>query len=417
MNKLIVVIMGQNCEKFIPMCMESVKSADQIIYCDGGSTDKTQEKVISSAYDIIDKYNKAPVIIIENNYDQEDLGMNGRQRNFYLQYLRYHHPEDWALCLDADEVVEDLDKIKEFIQEAQPGVYHPRMRHFIGDLSKEDATTPEHFALGRLFKISEALGYPEVEHPVLRCGFNAYYRGTTIWHLGYVNGIFDVKKKYDNHKKKSNMHSLDYLYHWNMSHILGNFPTKLVNVLEIPRVILDNFNIEKDVFYFANRGLTIHNFMMTKDWVAYFNPNSVLDLGCGFGNYGFVFKNIYGIKWTGLELSEYAVKLNPYGLDIKQGDIRNFKDANRYELVLCVDILEHLDEKDLNIALDNIKYMGDNFLFSIPFIGDPNLENDATHKLKQTKEWWINKLSQYFDIRDTPEKWAFSNQILIGKRK
>lgn len=46
MNKLIVVIMGQNCEKFISMCLESVKTADKIIYCDGGSTDDTMDYVL-----------------------------------------------------------------------------------------------------------------------------------------------------------------------------------------------------------------------------------------------------------------------------------------------------------------------------------------------------------------------------------
>ena len=41
MNKLVVCIMGQNCERFIGMCLESVKEADGIVYCDGGSEDKT----------------------------------------------------------------------------------------------------------------------------------------------------------------------------------------------------------------------------------------------------------------------------------------------------------------------------------------------------------------------------------------
>ena len=48
MDKLIVCIMGQNCEKFIEMCLESVKDADIIIYCDGGSIDKTQNIIMNS---------------------------------------------------------------------------------------------------------------------------------------------------------------------------------------------------------------------------------------------------------------------------------------------------------------------------------------------------------------------------------
>ena len=45
MEKLVVVIMGQNCEKFIGMCLESVKESDAIVYCDGGSTDGTLDIV------------------------------------------------------------------------------------------------------------------------------------------------------------------------------------------------------------------------------------------------------------------------------------------------------------------------------------------------------------------------------------
>ena len=114
MNKLVVVIMGQNCEKFIGMCLESVKDADAIVYCDGGSQDRTKSMV----REFLEEKEGA---IIEQWYNQTDKQMNGKQRNFYLNYLKENYPNDWALCLDADEVVEDLSKIKEFIQTARPG--------------------------------------------------------------------------------------------------------------------------------------------------------------------------------------------------------------------------------------------------------------------------------------------------------
>ena len=34
-EKLVCVIMGQDCEKFIEMSLDGVKESDEIIYCDG----------------------------------------------------------------------------------------------------------------------------------------------------------------------------------------------------------------------------------------------------------------------------------------------------------------------------------------------------------------------------------------------
>ena len=60
---------------------------------------------------------------------------------------------------------------------------------------------------------------------------------------------------------------------------------------------------------------------------------------------------------------------------------------------------------------------GNKFLFSIPFRGDPNLDLDKTHIIKETKEWWVKKLSEYFNIKDAPKDWLFHQQMLIGEAK
>ena len=94
-QRLVCVIMGQNVERFLPMCLKSVKDADNIVYIDGGSKDKSKE--------IARKYGE----VIYNRYDQLSKKMNGQQRNVYLNYVKQKYPNDWCLVLDADEVVED----------------------------------------------------------------------------------------------------------------------------------------------------------------------------------------------------------------------------------------------------------------------------------------------------------------------
>src|SRR3990167_9784445 len=161
--------------------------------------------------------------------------------------------------LDADEIVEEggINKIKKFIKK-NPETYNVHMRHFIGDLGHEDSTIPKHYVPRRLFKIDKSIGYPEVEHPVLQVeGTVENCDATTIWHMAYIQNMWEIKKRYDNHLKKSNMHTPEYLKNWYWSHLFGQYPRKQFNLEDIPRVILDNFGIDKDEIYFANRGVEL----------------------------------------------------------------------------------------------------------------------------------------------------------------
>ena len=155
--RLVICIMGENCERFIKMSLESVKDADVIIYCDGGSTDNTLRIVDNFEYGkrLTDKYINGEqlgtinsVIIINNEYNQEDKTMNGKQRNFYLDYLKKNHINDWCLVLDSDEVLEDfgIEKLKQTILPIKKDmIFSPRIHHFVGDLGYEDYTKDIHY--------------------------------------------------------------------------------------------------------------------------------------------------------------------------------------------------------------------------------------------------------------------------------
>ncbi len=418
-EKLVVCVMGQNCEKFIGMALESVKDADSVVYCDGGGKDKFWKRI------------SFPLNIetIENKYDQEDKQMNGKQRNFYLDYVKNNYPDHWCLALDADEIVEDISKIKEFIQEAQSGVYSVKMRHLIGNLGQEDATRPVHFALHRLFKVDSVNKYPLQEHPVLIPKKNVAIGtlvATTLWHLGYIHGMFDIKRKYDNHSNKSQIHTPEYLKNWYYSHLFGKYPSKPVNSIELPKILLDNFHVDKDEIYFANRGLELKHFLMAKQWRDYFKYHllkshdaatfSILDLGAGRGAFGYAF-DMMKEDYVGIEISEYAVK-NKLCEFLGKGDILEYVDYPEKDLVLAIDVLEHLEYKDLDKAITKMisscyKYI----LVSIPFVGNPNLEVDPTHIIKESKEWWIKQFTnKKLKLINTPNNFLFKEQILIFEK-
>ena len=156
---------------------------------------------------------------------------------------------------------------------------------------------------------------------------------------------------------------------------------------------------------------------MSKQWIDHFKPETVLDLGAGIGLFGVAIDS-YGIDYNGVEKSQWAVDNTPYKhLIIKQGDITEPQKTRGSDLVLLIDILEHLDESDLDKTLNLIKYYGNNFLFSIPFLGDPNLDLDPTHLIKKPKEWWLSKFSKHFTITDAPGTFMFSKQLLVGEKK
>ncbi len=249
-EQIVTVVMGQDCEKFIGMCLEAVKESDKIVYCDGGSTDNSIE--------IAKKY-KAKIIC--NKYNQEDKGMNGKQRNFYLDYVKKNYMGWWCLAIDTDEVVEDLSKIKNFIttipKDKQNILFCIKMRHLVRDLGHEDSTQLEHFVPNRLFKIRKELFYQETEHPVLATDEimkNADKLGdymhntkpTTIWHLRECMGIFNTLEKHKWNMEKSEMHSKEELTKWYHKMLFGYYPTSIVRYTELPKAIKENFLLEKN---------------------------------------------------------------------------------------------------------------------------------------------------------------------------
>lgn len=435
MEKLIVCMLAGNCENTLDIAIESVRYADKIVIVyDTTSLDRTQsilnvwqEELSEKLTILLRPYDHS----IDNKYSNSDARM------FYLDFLKKNYKNDFCLVIDADECVDDLTKIREWINKF--GIImntYPccniQMRHFIGDLGHEDSTRPEHFVQGRLFKIDNSLVYPSGEHPVLQSTkeFKEYnIKPTVIWHLGYIPNIWDIKKRYDNHMNKSEIHTKEFLRQWYYAHLFGKYPKKEINIIDIPEIILKKFGIDRDMFYFQNRNVDVKHFIMCRNWYDYFSnknkPLNIIEFGCGKAPFGFAFNFIADdINYTGVELSQYAVD-NAF-VKIKQGDITSYNAGRSYDLVICSDVLEHLNDEQLNQAIINICQHGDNFIFSLPFDKDdelnipvdPNLYNDSTHKQFKSKREWIKLFNENgITITEPPKKWLFGNQLLIGERK
>ncbi|MCX5846820.1 MAG: glycosyltransferase [Deltaproteobacteria bacterium] len=96
-----VCMIAKNEEKYIDQCLSSVKPiADEIIFVDTGSTDRTVE--------IARKYTDKIYLHPWNNSFSE-------ARNYYLKYAK----GDWIFQIDADEelVKEDIPKVRKAVQD------------------------------------------------------------------------------------------------------------------------------------------------------------------------------------------------------------------------------------------------------------------------------------------------------------
>lgn len=394
--------MGPGNENFIDMCKSSVEGSDRVFHFTSD----------------LDRVGHKDTFF--NQWDESDKQTNGKSRNYYLEFLKENYPNDWALILDEDEVCEDLNKIKEFIQTAKPSLYSPKMRHFIGSLGWEDATTKNHWVPNRLFKISEADSYQIDSHPVLQPNKGvkeAVADCTTIWHLGHlpVNYMKYISKRYKEHSSNSTIHNQEFLTQWKNAHLFGTYPKSKINPTEIPKIILENFGLDFDELYFKDRGLEVKHFIDAVHWRDFFKCSTVYEFGCGRGPRVYAMNQV-GIDAYGLDISKYAFE-NGLNTNIQLGDILE-KDVGVCDLVIAYDLLEHINYKDLDKAIEKlIKTSKKNILISIPYKGTPNATADPTHIIIEDRTWWVKQfIDKGLKEVEVPEHFLYKAQLLIFEK-
>jgi hypothetical protein len=273
--KLISVVMGGNCENTLPICLNSLKETDKIyMLFDNNSKDNTKKIVEKYKADLGDKFE-----YWERPYDKEDILGNSKAKQYFLNLLKEKHNDGntWCLYLDADECIDDIKPIKKFLSELPDDnknmLFSIHMRHFIYNLGFEDAERPIHFVPNRLFLIRDNLVFPDGEHTFCQV-INEEpdyqkFQASTIWHLSYIPHIWYIKNRYQNHLKRSEMHSREFLKEWYFKHLF-NYPVNQVNPQDIPEVILNELGVDKDEFYFAHRGLETKHFIDVYNYIKYY---------------------------------------------------------------------------------------------------------------------------------------------------
>ena len=148
------------------------------------------------------------------------------------------------------------------------------------------------------------------------------------------------------------------------------------------------------------------------------HPKTVLDAGCALGYLVAALRDL-GVEAYGIDISEYAISS-------VQEKIKDFcyvgslceklpdELPQSYDLVLCIEVLEHLSAEDGVIAINNLCKYSDHILFS----SSPDDFEDITHINVQQREYWakIFAKNDFYDEISCRPTWVAPQAVLYQKK-
>ena len=134
-----------------------------------------------------------------------------------------------------------------------------------------------------------------------------------------------------------------------------------------------------------------------------YKPKSVIDWGCANGLYLEPFMTEDGCKVLGVENASVAIEMRHPDIQIIKADITqkiSFTPTKlqpvggdpsvpvpKFDMALCIEVLEHLEEKDAKVAIDNICRSSDRLVVSIA----REWQTGPGHLNLKPIEYWIQK--------------------------
>ena len=127
-----------------------------------------------------------------------------------------------------------------------------------------------------------------------------------------------------------------------------------------------------------------------------FHPRTVLDAGCAWGLLVECLR-ARGVEAYGVDISEYAIQ--HVHADIQQycrvGSITDPL-PQRYDLIVSIEVFEHMPPADLEQAIANLCQYSDNIVMS----STPLDYKEATHLNVQPPDYWARQFARHQFIRD-----------------
>ena len=144
-----------------------------------------------------------------------------------------------------------------------------------------------------------------------------------------------------------------------------------------------------------------------------FEFKTCVDYGCAKGFLVNALR-IVGCDAWGEDISEYAVE----NCHPNVRDYVSLPNDKVYDLLICKDVLEHVEVEDIPSVLQKFKKKSKQFFFVIPLGDDDRFrireyEVDITHVTKKDEEWWIKMFESQglelvkfsYSLGSIKEKW------------
>ena len=109
-------------------------------------------------------------------------------------------------------------------------------------------------------------------------------------------------------------------------------------------------------------------------------PRSIVDIGCGWGRWGFLAREFCELWFHRYSRDEWKVRIDALDVNpgtwtpvhayiydsMMQADVRTWTPSQRYDVAICCDVLEHMPKEDGLKTLEKLLAWCDNVLLGIP---------------------------------------------------
>ncbi len=178
-----------------------------------------------------------------------------------------------------------------------------------------------------------------------------------------------------------------------------------------------------DAYCFAH-GFGPRPYRRDQEWLRFFDgiaerivgeiqPRTVLDAGCAMG---FLVEGLRsrGVEAFGIDISDYAIQnvhpgIQPY---CRVGSVAEAF-PRQYDLIVCIEVLEHLTSREAERAVANLCQHADDVLFS----STPFDYKEATHFNVQPPEYWAELFARHGFFHDVDFDASFVTPWTVRFRK